>query len=225
MDFKNVEKIVDNTLLKQTATWADIKNFVLKSLPYHFRSLVIPPFAIEKVINSSLSKNIPCFFSAVVGFPLGYTSIAIKCYEIDMYKNLDNALSDLDVVININNVKSGNWNEVDQEMSELCKSAKGKILKLIIETPLLSYEEIEQVCRIAMNHKGIHFIKTSTGFCGKDTTLQEVEVIAKTINGEKGIKVSGGVRNLAQIQAFIDVGATIFGSSSGISIIEEARKR
>jgi deoxyribose-phosphate aldolase len=225
MDYCSVASLIDNTLLKRTASFNEILAFVKKSLPYNFRTLVIPPFALEESLRYSCSENISCRFSAVVGFPLGYISTALKCHEIETYKSFGPALSDIDAVININYIKSGDWHAIDKEMQELCKAAEGKTLKLIIETPLLTHGEITHVCKIALNHENIHFIKTGTGFSGKDTSIEEVRTAAKALHGQKGIKVSGGVRSLEHIQAFLDAGAAIFGSSAGITLVEEARNK
>jgi len=221
--YSSLEKCIDNTLLKQTATLPEIISFVEKSVPYGFRSLVIPPFALGKAISRVEGRS--CHFSAVVGFPLGYIPTLLKCREIEAYRNMGPAITDFDVVLNINLVKSKAWNSLYTEMQELSSVTEGKILKLIIETPLLTQEEIEHVCLLSMEFEGIDFIKTGTGFAGKPTTIDEVSCISKTLKGLKGIKVSGGVKKLEHVNNFLAAGATIFGSSSGIEIMEEAKRQ
>ncbi len=219
-------KRFDNTLLKPEATWEEIVSFIDETVEYNFRNVVVPwyaiPYAIERVKNTGVGINV-----GPGSFPFGFASTEMKMKEIEYYLSLGEAVTDFDIVINISAVKSGNWDYVEKEIITLSEPVKkGKrICKLIIETSRLTDEEILRVCKILGNVPTVDFVKTGTGFGPRDTSYHDVEVINSVVSGKKSIKVSGGVRTLEQVEKFTELGASVFGSSSSVSIVNEYNGR
>lgn len=217
----------DNTLLKPESTWEEIKEFVDESLEYNFRNVVIPWYAIpiyviEKVQGTEVGINV-----GPGGFPLGIVPSELKMREIEYYLSLGDAITDFDITINISAVKSENWDLLKKEFIVLSERVKkeNRTCKFIIETCRLTDKEILKVCELLIDIPTIDFVKTGTGFGPRATSYHDVELINSIVAGKKDIKVSGGVRTLEQVEKFMELGASIFGSSSSLSILKEYEKK
>jgi deoxyribose-phosphate aldolase len=217
----------DNTLLKPESTWEEIKEFVDESLEYNFRNVVIPwyaipIYAIEKVQGTEVGINV-----GPGGFPLGIVPTELKMREIEYYLSLGDAITDFDITINISAVKSENWDLLKKEFIVLSERVKkeNRTCKFIIETCRLTDKEILKVCELLIDIPTIDFVKTGTGFGPRATSYHDVELINSIVAGKKEIKVSGGVRTLEQVEKFMELGASIFGSSSSLSILKEYEKK
>ncbi|PNS35893.1 deoxyribose-phosphate aldolase [Mesotoga sp. B105.6.4] len=217
----------DNTLLNPESKWEDIENFVDETLEYNFRNVVVPWYAIptyviEKVEGSEVGINV-----GPGGFPLGMVPIELKMREIEYYMSLGEAVTDFDIVINVSAVKSNKWDLVEREFVVLSERVKkgNRICKFIIETSRLTEDEIVKVCELIVDVPTIDFVKTGTGFGPRATSYRDVELINSVVSGKKEIKVSGGVRTLEQVEKFMELGATVFGSSASVSILKEYEKK
>lgn len=215
-------KRFDNTLLRPEATWDEILRFIDETLEYDFRNLVVPwyaiPYAVERVSGSGVGINV-----GPGAFSFGFAPTKMKMKEIEYYLSLGEVVTDFDIMMNISAVKSGDWDFIRKEvraLSELVKRA-GRICKFIIETSRLTEEEIVKVCNILADLPAVDYVKTGTGFGPRGTSYRDVELINSVVSGKKSIKVSGGVRTLDQVEEFMKLGASIFGSSSSVSIVDE----
>jgi deoxyribose-phosphate aldolase len=215
-------KRFDNTLLKPESTWNEIVIFIDETISYDFRNLVIPwyaiPYASKRVRDTDVGINV-----GPGAFPFGFSPTELKLREIQYYLTLGETVTDFDIVINISAVKSMDWDFVEKEMRVLSEPVKkaGKVCKFIIETSRLTEEEIVKVCQIIVDVPTVDYVKTGTGFGPRETSYRDVELINSVVEGKKLIKVSGGVRTLEQVQEFMKRGASIFGSSSSASIVDE----
>lgn len=208
---------IDNTLLRPDASREDVRRFIEESAPLGFRSLVVPSWALSMAVSSVSGTTTGV--SAVVGFPHGTVPTAIKLREIEMYSAL--GVTDLDVVAPIYAVRSGDWNAVEEEIRAISAACRPKVFKLIIETPLLSSDEIVRLCELSLCCDGPDFLKTGTGFSGKPTMPEHVHLLRAHLGGKRKIKASGGIRTLKDVPAFFDAGADIIGTSAGVSILRE----
>lgn len=217
----------DNTLLNPEAKWKDIEAFVDETLKYNFRNVVIPWYAIphyviEKVRNTDVGINV-----GPGGFPFGMVPTDMKMREIEYYLSLGEAITDFDIVINISAVKSQDWDYLKKEFVVLSEPVKkaNRVCKFIIETCRLTEDEIVKVCELIVDVPTIDFVKTGTGFGPRSTSYRDVELINSVVAGKKEIKVSGGVRTLEQVEKFMELGASVFGSSSSVAILAEYEKK
>ena len=208
---------IDNTLLRSDTTREDVGNFLERSLPFSFRTLVVPPWAIP--LEVSACSGTACGVSAVVGFPHGTVPLSVKLREVETY--VSSGVSDLDIVAPVYAIRSGDWKTVELEIRALREACGARIFKLIIETPLLSAEEIALLCDISLSGPGPDFLKTGTGFSGKVTTTEHVRLLRERLRGRRRIKASGGIRTLADALSFLDAGADVIGTSAGIGILGE----
>lgn len=218
--FKELQKIIDNTFLRQDGTMEQIESFVSRSIEARFRTVVVPPWAVSRAVD--MTEGTDTGVSAVVGFPFGYQPLPVKLYEIEHYLNMGPGVTDFDVVVNVSAVKSGMWDYVKEEVTALAEKIGDRVFKLIIETPLLSEEEIRKMADLCVQVRYLDYVKTSSGFAGSPTTEEQLRILAEGLKGKKKIKVSGGVRTMADIEKFLIVGGDVFGTSSGISIMDEA---
>ena len=208
---------VDHTLLKPTATWNQIKTLCEEAMKYHTASVCIPCSFISRAHEAFPELNL----CTVVGFPLGYSTTASKLFETR--EALHNGASEIDMVVNLGDVKEGNFDKVTQEIRELKKACGDKILKVIIETCYLTDEEKVKVCELAVE-AGADFVKTSTGFGTGGATASDVALMKKAVGENAEVKASGGIRDKAQFEAMIQAGATRIGCSAGMKIMEEYAK-
>jgi deoxyribose-phosphate aldolase len=207
----NVAKITEHTLLKPDATAAQIKLLCQEALLHEFYGVCIPPYFVRetaRAINERMK------IVTVVGFPMGFSTIPAKVEEIKK------AFNEVDAVVCIAAVKSGNWAYVKTELESMMRAVamRGKILKLIIEPSLLTNDEIKKVLEIATS-EGVQYIKTSTGFFGHPTTVEQVKFIRANLTPKIKIKASGGIKTIEQIQKLVAAGADRIGTSNGVKML------
>lgn len=209
---------VDHTQLKAFASWEDIQSLCEEAIQYQTASVCIPPSYIARVHEKYGDAINIC---TVVGFPLGYSVTEAKAEETK--KALEDGANEIDMVINISDVKNGDYDKVEKEIARLKEITGDKILKVIIETCYLTEEEKIAMCK-AVTNAGADFIKTSTGFGTGGATLEDVELFKKHIGPEVKIKAAGGVRTVEDLQAFIDAGCSRIGTSSAVKLVTSENK-
>lgn len=212
-----INKYIDHTLLKPEATEAEIKALCDEAIAYDFMSVCVQPYWVSKV--SSFLNGTDVKVCTVIGFPHGANTKEVKIFEAK--QAVQNGAHEVDMVINIGAAKAGDFETIREEIAAIAEAVKGQaILKVIIETALLTDEEKEKACLAAVEAKA-DFVKTSTGFSTGGATLEDIALMRKTVGPDMGVKASGGVRTYADALAFIDAGATRLGASSGKNIVEE----
>jgi len=209
---------IDQTLLKYDKSWKDYERFVELSDPYNFRSLVVPPAMVQFVASIAKTPVV-----GVAGFPHGYMPVESKLKEIDVIA--ESGGKEVDVVLNVINVKSGRIDAMKKELGSVVNHAHelGLAIKIIVETSALNDEELRTVS-LAVAESGADFIKTNTGYGARGASLRDVILIRKFIGERIKVKASGGIRNAVDAGMFIVVGADVIGASSGIKIVEDAKK-
>ncbi len=207
----NLASYVDLTLLKPDCTPDDIRQLCESARKHQFASVCIPPFYVKQA--AELLADVPIKVATVIGFPMGYSATPAKVEEIK--RSLDDGADEVDAVINICAVKSGNWNYVRNDMDSMITAVhlKGKAIKIIIETGLLTQEEMQKLCELALEIMP-NFIKTSTGFNSEGATIPVVQFLKHHLQGKVRIKASGGIRTAEDAARLIEAGATRIGSSS-----------
>ena len=205
---------VDHTQLKAVATWEDIENLCEEALEYKTASVCIPPCYIKRIRDKYGSQINIC---TVIGFPLGYSTTTAKAAECK--QALEDGADEIDMVVNITNVKNGDYKKVEEEIALLKKLAGDKILKVIIETCYLTREEKITMCHTVTN-AGADFIKTSTGFGTGGATLEDVRLFKENIGPDVKIKAAGGVKSVEDLAAFIAEGCARIGTSSAVNLIK-----
>ena len=203
---------VDHTLLKPTATWNQIKTLCEEALKYHTASVCIPCSFISRAHEAFPELNL----CTVVGFPLGYSTTASKLFETR--EALHNGASEIDMVVNLGDVKEGNFDKVTEEIRELKKACGDKILKVIIETCYLTEEEKIELCH-CVTDDGADFIKTSTGFGSAGATFDDIKLFREHIGPGVKIKAAGGIRTYEDIVTYIELGCDRLGCSAAIKVL------
>ena len=203
---------VDHTLLKPTATWNQIKTLCEEAMKYHTASVCIPCSFISRAHEAFPELNL----CTVVGFPLGYSTTASKLFETR--EALHNGASEIDMVVNLGDVKEGNFDKVTEEIRELKKACGDKILKVIIETCYLTEEEKIELCH-CVTDGGADFIKTSTGFGSAGATFDDIKLFRKHIGPGVKIKAAGGIRTYEDIVTYIELGCDRLGCSAAIKVL------
>ena len=214
MDVKEILKHVDHTLLTQTATWEEIKQICDDAIKYGTASVCIPPAYVKQVKEYVQDKMAVC---TVIGFPNGYMTTATK--EFETKDALANGADEIDMVINIGALKSRNLKLVEDDIKAVVEASGRKLVKVIIETCLLTDEEKVEACQLA-KLAGADFVKTSTGFSTGGATIEDIELMREAVGPIMGVKASGGARTLEAAKAFIKAGATRIGTSSGVAIMK-----
>lgn len=214
MQIQEILSKCDHTLLAQTATWEDIKAICDDGMKYHTASVCIPPCYVKKAKEYVGDKLAIC---TVIGFPNGYNSTAVKAYETQ--DALDSGADEIDMVINIGELKAGNNDYVLNEIKTLKKICGDKILKVIIETCLLTEEEKVTMCHL-VTEAGADFIKTSTGFSKAGATFEDIKLFAKNIGEGVRMKAAGGISSLDDAEEFIRLGASRLGTSRVVKIVK-----
>lgn len=207
MEISEILAKCDHTLLTQTATWAQIRAICDDGLKYHTASVCIPASFVRQA-KEYVGEKLP--ICTVIGFPNGYDTTAAKCFMAS--DAVDNGADEVDMVINIGWAKEGKWNEITAEIAAVKAACKGKLLKVIIETCLLSDEEKIALCK-CVSDSGADYIKTSTGFSKAGATFADVELFAKNVAPHVKIKAAGGISSLADAEEFIRLGASRLGTS------------
>jgi len=212
----NIASVIDHTILKPDCSIDDIKRICTEAATHQFASVCVPPYYIKDAARFLDGENVKV--STVIGFPFGYTATVAKVEEIKRAINDD--IDELDVVINIAAVKSGHWNHVKSDIDSITMAAhlKGKVIKVIFETSLLSKDEIKKLCVIC-NEKGVDYVKTSTGFNGAGATEEMVRFLKENLSSKIKIKASGGIKTKEQAEALVNAGAARLGTSSGLALI------
>lgn len=214
---KNIARMIDHTLLKADATQQMIVTLAEEAKEQQFASVCVNPVWVKTA--SDILKEAPeVKVCTVIGFPLGAATSESKAFET---KNaIENGAEEVDMVINIGALKAKQYETVKNDIKAVVEAAKGKALvKVIIETSLLTNAEKEMACKLAVE-AGADFVKTSTGFSTGGATIEDVALMRKTVGPTVGVKASGGVKNLQDAQAMIEAGATRIGASSGVAIVK-----
>ena len=207
MTYRDVLAKVDHTVLKQTTTSADIQKLCDDALKYHTASICIPTAYVKQAADYLGDRLAVC---TVIGFPNGSNTTETKAFEIrDAVKN---GAKELDMVINIGWVKDGKYDDVLREINTLKEACEGRILKVIIETCLLTKEEIVAMCDV-VNRSNADFIKTSTGFSTGGATFEDVALMHEHMKNGKKVKASGGISGFEDGKKFIELGAERLGTS------------
>lgn len=222
MDF-NLQEItgfIDHTLLRPTAALEDIENLCEDAKKFSFYAVCINPCYVNYAVQ--FLKGSPVKVCTVVGFPLGANTTEQKLRETE--ECLLNGAQEIDMVVALGAIKSGNWSYVEEELSAFRRLTKNQaILKVIMETALLEETELVKACTITRDVK-VDFVKTSTGFLGEGATVNNVALMKKTVGEQVGVKASGGIRTWLQMKSMLEAGATRIGTSSGVAIMEEFLK-
>ena len=214
MEVENILKIVDHTLLLQTSTWEEIKQICDDAMKYGTASVCIPPCYVKQAAEYMGDKMTVC---TVIGFPNGNCTTATKVFETK--DAIANGAKEIDMVINVGQLKAKNYDYVLNEIKEIKAACGDKILKVIIETCLLTNEEKIKMCEI-VTESGADFIKTSTGFSTAGATFDDVELFAKHVGKNVKIKAAGGISSLADAEKFMELGAERLGTSRIVKIVK-----
>ncbi|MBR3483758.1 MAG: deoxyribose-phosphate aldolase [Lachnospiraceae bacterium] len=220
MDRNVILSKVDHTLLAQGATWEQIKGICDDGVKYGTASVCIPASYVkqakEYIVSTYPDKDLPV--CTVIGFPNGYSTTAVKVYETE--DAIKNGADEIDMVINIGWVKDGLYDKVEDEIKAVKAACGDKILKVIIETCLLTDEEKVEMCKVVTT-SGADFIKTSTGFAGGGATFTDVELFAKNVGERVKIKAAGGISSFEDAEKFIELGASRLGTSRLVKIMKQ----
>lgn len=214
MDQKKILSVCDHTLLLQGSTWEEIKGICDDAMRYETASVCIPPCYVKQTAEYMAGRIPVC---TVIGFPNGNMTTATKVFETQ--DAVANGASEIDMVINIGMLKAGEYDYVLREINEIKEACDGRILKVIIETCLLTEEEKVKMCEI-VNTSNADFIKTSTGFSTAGATFADVELFAKHMNPDKKIKAAGGISSLEDAEKFMSLGASRLGTSRIVKIVK-----
>ena len=204
---------VDHTLLKPEATWPQIQALCDDAIKYHTASVCINTCYVKQAVQYMAGRVAVC---CVVGFPLGAMDTASKCFEAKTA--VENGAEEVDMVINIGRLKNKEYDAVREDIAAVKRAVGDKVLKVIIETCLLTDEEKEKACRCAMA-AGADFVKTSTGFSTGGATEHDVALMRSVVGDKLGVKASGGVRTPEDAEKFIAAGATRLGTSNGVKLL------
>ena len=212
MELKDILAKCDHTLLGQTATWEEIKAICDDGMKYGTASVCIPASYVKQAKEYVGERLAIC---TVIGFPNGYATTAAKCFMAS--DAVDNGADEVDMVINIGWAKDGKWDAITAEIAAIKAACKGRLLKVIIETCLLTDEEKIALCK-CVSDSGADYIKTSTGFSKAGATFADVELFAKHVGPNVQIKAAGGISSIADAETFIALGADRLGTSRIVKI-------
>lgn len=215
MDINKILSKVDHTLLKQSATWEEIKAICDDGIKYKTASVCIPASFVKRAKDYVGDKVKIC---TVIGFPNGYSTTATKVFETR--DAIYNGADEIDMVINIGDLKDGNYDAILNEIKAIKLACDTKVLKVIIETCMLSKEEKIKMCEI-VTKSGADFIKTSTGFGSSGATFEDIEIFAKNVGSQVKIKAAGGISSIADAEKFVSLGADRLGTSRIVKIVKE----
>lgn len=212
---KKLAQYVDHTLLAQTATWEEVRRLCDEALLYQTASVCIPPSYVKQA-KAYLGDRMPV--CTVIGFPNGYNTTAVKVFETK--DAVQNGADEIDMVINLGWVKERNYTAVREEIQAVREACGGRLLKVIIETCLLTEEEKADLCRVVTEAEA-DFIKTSTGFAGGGATFQDIMLFAEHIGKNVKIKAAGGITSLEDAEKFLSLGASRLGTSRIVKLLKE----
>lgn len=214
----NIAPYIDHTLLKQTTTLPEIENLCKEALEYRFAAVCVPPLYVKKA--KEFIENSEIKVATVIGFPFGYCAIEAKVAEI-VLAVVDGA-DELDMVVNISAIKNGDWTFIANEINTILPivQSKNKVIKVIIESGVLTDDEIIKCCDI-YGAAGVDYVKTSTGFAEKGASIHDVKLIRAHLADSVKIKASGGIRSYSFAKELINAGANRLGCSAGVEIVKE----
>ncbi len=215
MNTSDVLKIVDHTLLAQTATWAQIKEILDDAMKYGTASACIPAAYVKQAAEYVQGRLPIC---TVIGFPNGYSTTETKVFEAR--NAIENGASEIDMVINVGFLKDGRYEEVEEEIRKIHEACDGKILKVIIETCLLTDEEKIKMCEL-VTKAGAEFIKTSTGFSTAGATFADVKLMKEHVGEGVKVKAAGGISSFDDAEEFMRLGADRLGTSRLVKIMKQ----
>ena len=213
----NLAQYIDHTLLKPEATLSQIEKLCQEAKENNFFSVCVNSYFVKACAQILAGSNVKV--CTVVGFPLGASTMETKRFEA--MKAIAEGAKEIDMVLNISAAKSGNWQYVLDDMSSLAQVChqQGAILKVILETCLLTQEEKRMACELAVK-AGVDFVKTSTGFSTAGATIEDIKLMRSIVGPQMGVKASGGIRNTETAKAMIEAGATRLGTSASVDIVK-----
>ena len=215
---KDIRAYIDNTLLKPDATPEQIEKICAESREYGFASVCVNPAYVPLAAKCLSGSGVKV--CTVIGFPLGMNQSEVKAFEASLAEK--QGAEELDMVINVGRLKAGDDEYVKKDIEAVVAAANGKLVKVIIETFLLTDEEKTRACGIA-KAAGADFVKTCTGFSGGGANVRDIALMREAVGPEMGVKASGGVRDFESAKALIEAGATRIGASSGKKIVEGSK--
>lgn len=212
---KEILKYVDHTLLSQTATWEEIREILDDAMKYGTASACIPAAYVQQAAEYVKDRLPIC---TVIGFPNGYSTREVKVFEAE--DAIEKGAAEIDMVANIGFLKDQRYEEVEEEICAVKAACKGRVLKVIIETCLLTEEEKIKMCEI-VTRAGADYIKTSTGFSAAGATFADVELMKKHVGKEVRVKAAGGISSFADAEEFVRLGADRLGTSRLVKILKK----
>ena len=214
MQPSELAKIIDHTLLKPEATEVEIDQLCQEALTYQFASVCVHPSWVLRAAQQLQGSNIKV--CTVIGFPLGATSTQVKVFEAK--EAIRQGAEELDMVLHLGKLKAKDLLGVQEDIAAVVKAAEGKVVKVILETALLTKEEIKIACQAAKD-AGAHFVKTSTGFASGGATTEDVRFMREVVGSDMGVKASGGIRDAKTALEMVAAGATRIGASASVAIV------
>ncbi|RUL57051.1 MULTISPECIES: deoxyribose-phosphate aldolase [Lysinibacillus] len=211
---QNYAALIDHTLLKAETTQTQIEALCEEAKKYEFASVCVNPTWVN--LSAQLLKGTNVKVCTVIGFPLGATTSKVKAFETT--NAIEEGAGEIDMVINIGALKNGEYDFVRDDIKAVVDAANGTLVKVIIETCLLTDEEKVKACELSVE-AGADFVKTSTGFSTGGATIEDVKLMRNTVGPNVGVKASGGVRSLEDMKNMVEAGATRIGASSGVAIM------
>lgn len=213
-----INKLIDHTLLKQDATEAQILNLCAEAKEYDFMSVCVNPSYVKTAFEALKGSDV--LVCTVVGFPLGMTTTQTKVFEAK--EAISNGAREIDMVIHVGALKEGKYDYVRDEIKAIKDAVGDLVLKVIIETALLTNDEIAKASELVVA-AGADFVKTSTGFSTRGATVEDVKIMKATVKDAIEIKAAGGVRSIEDLKEMVAVGATRIGTSGGIKLMQGAK--
>ena len=214
MNKHEIFRFIDHTLLKQNAVWEQIREICQEGMDFGTASVCIPPSFVKQAAEF-VGERLP--ICTVIGFPNGYQTTAVKVFEAA--EAVQNGAAEIDMVINIGFLKDKRYEEIEEEIRQVHAACEGRILKVIIETCLLTEKEKIKMCEI-VTKAGAEFIKTSTGFSTGGATFEDVELMRKYVGANVKVKAAGGIASFADAEKFVELGADRLGTSRLIKIMK-----
>ncbi len=217
-----VASYIDHTLLKATCTSADVSQLCREAIEFKFAAVCVPPYLVKNAVKALTDS--PVKTATVIGFPMGYSSIDSKLSEIQTA--ISEGADELDTVINLIALKNGDWSYLEKEILRQVEliHQKGKIVKVIVESGVLSKDELTHCCNL-YGRLGIDYMKTSTGYAEKGASVSDVQLMRSELPAEVRIKASGGIRHYPFAMQLIEAGADRLGCSASLQIVEEEKQQ
>lgn len=205
---------IDHTLLKPESTETDIERICNEAREHTFKAVCVNPIFVAK--TRGVLDGSKVLTASVVGFPLGASLSRLKALESE--QAVRDGASEIDMVVRIDLVKQARWKEAEADVREVVRAVPSAIVKVILETGMLTHDEIASACKLS-EAAGAHFVKTATGFLGRGATIEDVKLMRQSVSSHIEIKASGGVKTFEQARAMIEAGATRIGTSSGVALV------